>query len=66
MAQENINSEVPAESERLTNRINPEDKLREMLDKGYITEDVFRSALAESKEASERKEIVERMMVDRT
>ena len=66
MAQENINSEIPAESERLTNRIIPEDKLREMLDKGYITEDVFRSALAESREASERKEIVDRMLGDRT
>ena len=61
-----VADDTPAESERLTHRIIPEDKLREMLDKGYITEDVFRSALAESKEASERKELVDRMVEDRS
>ena len=53
-----------AESERLTNRIIPEDKLREMLAAGLISEDVFRFALEESREASERKKVVDRMIGD--
>ena len=61
-----VTDDTPAESERLTHRIIPEDKLREMLDKGYISEDVYRSALAESKEAFERKETVDRMVEDRS
>ena len=66
MASEPNVNDNPSESEMLTHRIIPEDKLREMLDRGYITEDVFRTALAESREASERKELVDRMVDDRT
>ena len=57
-------SEAPVESERLTNRMIPEEKLREMLDKGYISRETFESALEESREAFRRKEIVDGLIAD--
>ena len=55
---------VPQESERLSNRIIPEDKLKEMLYNGFITKERYESALAESREASERKAVVDGMISD--
>lgn len=57
-------SEEPVESERLTNRMIPEDKLREMLDKGYISWEAFESALEESREAYQRKDAVDGLIAD--
>ena len=57
-------SEAPVESERLTNRMIPEDKLREMLDKGYISRETFESTLEESKEAFQRKDTVDGLIAD--
>ena len=54
------------ESERLSNRMIPEDKLKEMLDKGFITEERYQSALEESREAFQRKGIVDSMIDDRS
>ena len=55
---------VPAESERLTNRMIPEEMLREMLDKGMISKERYESALEESREAYRRKEVVDSMIAD--
>ena len=54
------------ESERIPVQIIPENKLQEMLDKGFITRERYESALKESKEASLRKGIVDSMMGDRS
>lgn len=50
------------ESERLTNRIIPEEKLKEMLDRGMISREVYDSALEESREAFQRKGYVDRLL----
>ena len=55
---------APAESERLTNRMIPEEMLREMLDKGMISKERYESALEESREAYRRKEVVDSMIAD--
>ena len=55
---------APVESERIANRLIPEDKLREMLDKGLISKETFDAALEESREAFQRKEVVDRMLAD--
>ena len=55
---------APAESERITNRMIPEDKLKEMLDNGIINRETYESVLEESREAFQRKEIVDRMLAD--
>ena len=52
------------ESVRLTNRMIPEDKLKEMLDSGIITKERYDSALAESREAYQRKDDVDSMLAD--
>ena len=57
-----MDCDLPQESERLSNRIIPEDKLKEMLDNGFITKERYESALAESREASERKATVDGMV----
>ena len=59
-----MNDDCQQESERLSNRIIPEDKLKEMLDNGYITRERYESALAESREASERKATVDGLVSD--
>ena len=56
--------ETRAESVRLTNRMIPEDKLKEMLDSGIITKERYESALAESREAYQRKRVVDAMIAD--
>ena len=55
---------APAESERITHRMIPEDKLREMLDNGIIDRGTYESVLEESREAFQRKEVVDGMLAD--
>ncbi len=54
------------ESERIAVQIISEDKLREMLEKGFITKERYESALKESREALQRKNIVDSMIEDRS